>query len=94
MTTSALSPAERDYILTGLSHPTSPTRLDGRDLLSHRPVVVSYGEAPQASGSARVILAGGTEVIAGIRLEVGDVDAESGSRRGKEDWRCRVEVDV
>lgn len=93
MTTPILSPAEQDYILQGLSHPTTPTRLDGRPLLSHRPIVVSYGEAPQASGSSRVTLGGGTEVIAGIRLEVGD-DVAGGGEKGKEGWRGRVEVDV
>jgi hypothetical protein len=42
-------------------------------------------------------LAGGTEVIAGVRLEVGDVspgEVEGLARRGKEEWRTRVEVDV
>jgi exosome complex component RRP42 len=84
--TTSLSPSERSYILTGLSHPAAPTRLDGRGLLESRPIVVSYGDAPQASGSARVGISG-TEVIAGIRLEVEDVDSEEG-------WRTRIEVDV
>lgn len=79
-----LSPSERSYIVTGLAHPTSPTRLDGRQLHQSRAISISYGDAPQASGSARVVL-GGTEVLAGIRVEVGDEG---------EDWRCRVEVDV
>jgi exosome complex component RRP42 len=83
MTTSQ-SPSERSYILTGLAHPTQPTRLDGRELRQSRPISISYGDAPQASGSARVVL-GGTEVLAGIRLEVGE-EGENG--------RCRVEVDV
>ncbi|GFZ47176.1 hypothetical protein JCM24511_04919 [Saitozyma sp. JCM 24511] len=85
---SPLSPSERSYILTGLSHPTSPTRLDGRPLLASRPISVSYGDAPQASGSARVIL-GDTEVLAGVRLEVADVDPSD-----PDAWRTRVEVDV
>lgn len=80
----AVSPSERSYILTGLSHPTQPTRLDGRGLKQSRPISISYGDAPQASGSARVIL-GGTEVLAGIRLEVSEP---------RESSRCRVEVDV
>jgi hypothetical protein len=41
-----------------------------------------------------VIVAGGTEVIAGIRLEVGDVDPGMGKGKGKEGWRGKVEVDV
>ena len=89
----SLSPSERSYVITGLTHPTSPTRLDGRSLLAPRPISISYGAAPQANGSARVIIGGGTEAIAGIRLEVADVDP--GARgKGKEGWRGRVEVDV
>ncbi|ORY24193.1 ribosomal protein S5 domain 2-type protein [Naematelia encephala] len=85
----SLSPAERSYIISGLSHKSTPTRLDGRSLLEPRPIEVSYGDAPHASGSARVTIEGGTEVIAGVRLEVGDVDATSSGA-----WRCQVEVDV
>lgn len=90
MALSVLSPAERDYIITGLSQPT-PSRLDGRSLLTPRPISVSYAEAPQASGSARLVI-GGTEVIAGVRLEVGD--SNPSSPKGKEGWRGKVEVDV
>ena len=85
---SAISPSERTYIISGLSHPTSPTRLDGRPLLSSRPIEVSYGDAPQANGSARVVLGGGTEVLGGVQLEVEDVGPSS---RG---WRTKVEVDL
>ena len=90
---SSLSPSEKSYIITGLTHPTQPTRLDGRSLLSPRPLSISYGDAPQANGSATVIIDGGTEVIAGIRLEVMDVDPRV-KGKGKEGWRGRVEVDV
>lgn len=90
MSLTVLSPAERDYIVTGLSQPT-PSRLDGRQLLEPRPITVSYAEAPQASGSARVVI-GGTEVVAGVRLEVGDSDPSAS--KGKEGWRGKVEVDV
>ena len=92
-----LSPAERSYIISGLSSST-PTRLDGRSLLTPRSISISYGDAPQASGSARVCVEGGTEVIAGIRLEVGDAEPVEGKGKGKatgkEGWRTRVEVDV
>lgn len=90
---SVISPSERSYIITGLSDPAHPTRLDGRSLLSPLPIQISYGDAPQASGSARVVLGEGTEVIAGIRLEVVDVDP-SYKGKGKEGWRATVEVDV
>jgi hypothetical protein len=90
MAISVLSPAERDFVVTGLAQ-TPPCRLDGRDLLTPRPISISYAEAPQASGSSRVLI-GGTQVVAGIRLEVGDVDPSA--PKGKEGWRGKVEVDV
>jgi exosome complex component RRP42 len=89
----SISPSERSYIITGLLHSTKPTRIDSRSLLQPRNISISYGDAPQANGSARVVIAGGTEVIAGIRLEVGDISAE-GKGKGKEGWRGVVEVDV
>jgi exosome complex component RRP42 len=90
----SISPSERSYIISGLLHPTSPTRIDSRSLLQPRPISISYGDAPQANGSARVTVDGGTEVIAGIRLEVGDVYEVEGKGKGKEGWRGTVEVDV
>jgi len=90
--TYSLSPSERSYIITGLTHPTIPTRSDGRSLLAHRPFAISYGDAPQASGSSRVVLDNGTEVVAGIRLEVEDVLSAKGKGRGG--WRTKVSVDV
>ena len=90
MAISVLSPAERDFVVTGLAQ-IPPSRLDGRDLLTPRPISISYAEAPQASGSSRVLI-GGTQVVAGIRLEVGDVDPSA--PKGKEGWRGKVEVDV
>jgi hypothetical protein len=90
MAISVLSPAERDFVITGLAQ-SPPSRLDGRDLLTPRPISISYAEAPQASGSSRVLI-GGTQVVAGIRLEVGDVDPSA--PKGREGWRGKVEVDV
>lgn len=95
-----LSPAEQSYILTGLAHPTLPVRNDGRpQLTSFRPVQISQGDAPQANGSARVVLdaregkRGGTEVVVGIKLEVVDCDQEQ-DVKGREAWRATVDVDV
>ncbi|WRT69238.1 uncharacterized protein IL334_006222 [Kwoniella shivajii] len=93
--TPTLSPSETNYIITSLSHPSNPTRLDARSLIDSRPIEISYGVFPHANGSARVKV-GGTEIIAGIKLEV--VDSESTSnekeKKGLESWRCKVEVDV
>ena len=47
------------------------TRLDGRKLNDYRkPIQIDYGVVMTANGSARVKI-GDTEVIAGIKLEVG-----------------------
>ncbi|WVF65392.1 hypothetical protein IAT40_000119 [Kwoniella sp. CBS 6097] len=89
--TVTLSPSETNYIITSLSHPSSPTRSDSRSPLASRPIEISYGVFPHANGSARVNV-GGTEVIAGIKLEV--VDVKGKEKKGDEGWRSRVEVDV
>ena len=98
MATVILSPAELAYILAGLRHADQPTRLDGRPLVSssarsaYRSIQISRGDAPQSNGSARVVL-GGTEVIAGIKLEVVD-SLRKDEVPGKEGWRAVVEVDM
>ncbi|WVQ93065.1 hypothetical protein IAU59_000129 [Kwoniella sp. CBS 9459] len=89
--TVTLSPSETNYIITSLSHVSSPTRSDSRSPLASRPIEISYGVFPHANGSARVNV-GGTEVIAGIKLEV--VDVKGKEKHGDEGWRSRVEVDV
>lgn len=45
-------------------------RFDGRGLLDHRPIEVSYDVSNKAEGSARVKI-GKTEVIVGIKLQLG-----------------------
>ncbi|WVQ63736.1 uncharacterized protein L199_001889 [Kwoniella botswanensis] len=82
-----LSPSEVSYIQTSLSDPTQPTRSDSRSLLDTRPIEVSYGVFPHANGSSRIKI-GGTEVVAGIKLEVVD---SSESSKG---WTGKVEVDI
>lgn len=69
-TTPSLSPAELSYIVDGLRGAPA-TRSDGRGLLEPRDIGVEYGVAPAANGSARVRI-GGTEVVAGVKLEVGE----------------------
>ncbi|MEA3429984.1 MAG: exosome complex protein Rrp42 [Nanoarchaeota archaeon] len=59
---------EKNYFLKLLSQ---GTRFDGRKLEEFRgPITVEYGAAGNAEGSARVKI-GGTEVLAGIKLEIG-----------------------
>ncbi|ODO09484.1 hypothetical protein I350_03084 [Cryptococcus amylolentus CBS 6273] len=87
----SLSPAESSYISTSLAHPEEPTRNDGRALFASRPIQVSYNVFPHANGSARITL-GGTEVVAGVRLEV--VDATGEQMKGQEVWRTKATVDI
>ncbi|CAK9781857.1 ribosomal protein S5 domain 2-like protein [Cutaneotrichosporon oleaginosum] len=86
----SLSPAEKDYIVSGLlSDP--PLRADGRALLSPRPIHTEYGVMPAANGSARVRV-GGTEAVAGVKLDVTEVPKGSYDAGGE--WRAKVEVDI
>ncbi|TYJ52053.1 hypothetical protein B9479_007354 [Cryptococcus floricola] len=87
----SLSPAESSYIAASLAHPSEPTRNDGRPLFASRPIQVSYNVFPHANGSARITL-GGTEVVAGVRLEV--VDATGEQIKGQEVWKTKVTVDI
>ncbi|WVW79537.1 hypothetical protein I302_101506 [Kwoniella bestiolae CBS 10118] len=82
-----LSPSETSYIISSLSDPVQPTRSDSRTLLDSRSIDVSYGIFPHANGSSRVSI-GGTEVVAGIKLEVVD------SLEQQKGWRGKVEVDI
>ncbi len=64
-----MSNIERDYYLQLLS---KGFRLDERKFEEYRPITVEYSiSAKSAEGSARVRI-GGTEVVAGIKLEVGE----------------------
>ncbi|WVQ73657.1 hypothetical protein IAR50_003237 [Cryptococcus sp. DSM 104548] len=87
----SLSPAESSYIATSLAHPSEPIRNDGRGLFASRPIQVSYNVFPHANGSA-CIKVGGTEVVAGVRLEV--VDVVGTQVKGQEVWKTKVTVDV
>lgn len=50
---------------------SSGKRLDGRGLTEYRPIKVDMGIIERAEGSARVLL-GKTEVIAGVKVELGE----------------------
>lgn len=49
----------------------SGKRLDGRGLTEYRPIKIEKGIIDRAEGSARVLL-GKTEVIAGVKIEIGE----------------------
>ena len=51
-------------------------RYDGRKPLEYRPITVEYNISASAEGSARVRI-GGTEVIAGVKLETGKPYADT-----------------
>lgn len=99
--TSILSAAESSFILDALVLPT-PVRADGRPLGAFRAFSLATAVAPQANGSARVLLGGGagggpgTEVVTAVRLEVGPAAAPGGgdgasSVGARPDVVCSVE---
>lgn len=51
-------------------------RFDGRGLLDHRAIDISFGVSNKAEGSARVKI-GKTEVAVGVKMEVGEPYADS-----------------
>lgn len=93
--TTVLSQSESSFITSSLLLP-EPIRTDGRALLDYRPFSLSTGVAPQANGSARAQLAGGTDVVTAVRLEVlerpqGLGKEEGSSVGGRVDVVCNVE---
>ncbi|EPQ26201.1 uncharacterized protein PFL1_06136 [Pseudozyma flocculosa PF-1] len=68
MPTHALSRAQSDFFLSGLTADPAQ-RHDGRSLLAFRPLHVESDIAAQANGSATVNL-GGTHVVCGVKAEV------------------------
>ncbi|KAF8979053.1 Exosome complex component RRP42 [Entomortierella lignicola] len=87
---SLISPAERDYILKGIE---CNIRADGRQRSDYREVTVETGVVSQTSGSARVRIAGGTDVLVSIKAEIGpvQVDPETGDGADKGQIVCSVE---
>jgi len=62
----------KDYLEAG-------KRFDGRNLLEHRKIEIETGVSKNAEGSARVKL-GNTEVVAGVKLGVGEPYTDSEDR--------------
>jgi exosome complex component RRP42 len=85
-----ISPAERDYILKGIE---CNIRVDGRQRQDYREVTLETGVVSQASGSARVRIAGGTDVLVSVKAEIGpvQVDPETGDGADKGQVICSVE---
>ncbi|KAG0201286.1 Exosome complex component RRP42 [Mortierella sp. GBA30] len=87
---SLISPAERDYILKGIE---CNIRADGRQRPDYREVTLETGVVSQTSGSARVRIAGGTDVLVSVKAEIGpvQVDPETGDGADKGQIVCSVE---
>jgi len=71
--TTKISPSEQRYIINGIEQ---SMRNDGRSLLDYREFTVETGVQPQTNGSARVTLGQHTDVLVGIKVEVGEVDPD------------------
>ncbi len=63
------------FILGGVA---ADIRSDGRGKDDFRPFVIdSLGAFPNTNGSARVRLSGGTDIVVGVKLEVGEPAADT-----------------
>ncbi|CAG8562719.1 8164_t:CDS:2 [Scutellospora calospora] len=68
-----ISALEADYILRGID---DNLRADGRGRLDYREVVLETGLITQAHGSARCRLGEGTDVLVGVKVDIGNVDID------------------
>ena len=73
MPLSLISPSEVDFILKGVDE---NIRADGRGRLDYRQVVLETGVISQASGSARCRLGEGTDVLVGVKIEIGAIEID------------------
>ncbi|KAJ3165846.1 Exosome complex component RRP42 [Geranomyces variabilis] len=69
-----ISVSERDYITKGVDR---SVRADGRARLDFRDLNLETGMITQASGSCRVTLEGGTDVLVGVKVEVGSIEPDA-----------------
>lgn len=71
-----ISASEREFILKGISL-KSGIRTDGRERMDQRQMYMEVGLYPQASGSCRVSIDGGTDILVGVRAAVGEPTSNS-----------------
>ncbi|KAJ3018903.1 Exosome complex component RRP42 [Thoreauomyces humboldtii] len=64
----------RDYITKGVDR---AVRADGRSRLDIRESQLETGMITQASGSCRITLEGGTDVLVGVKVEVGSIEPDA-----------------
>ncbi|RHZ76486.1 hypothetical protein Glove_197g88 [Diversispora epigaea] len=73
MSSSLISPSELDYIIRGVD---DNLRADGRGRLDYREVILETGLIFQANGSARCRLSKGTDVLVGVKVEIGSIEID------------------
>ena len=71
---------KRDYITKGAD---IGIRADGRGRQDIRSIQLETGMITQASGSARIKIAGGTDVLVGVKVEVGSIDPDIDSEEAE-----------
>ena len=76
-----ISVSEKSYITLGIE---SNFRNDGRGRLDFRPATLETGLITQASGSARIRIAG-TDVLVGIKAEIGQITVDSIEEEGSDE---------
>ncbi|KAJ3277374.1 Exosome complex component RRP42 [Borealophlyctis nickersoniae] len=70
---SMISVSERDFITKGID---ASIRADGRGRQDLRDLRLETGMITQASGSCRISIDGGTDVLVGVKVEVGSVEPD------------------
>jgi exosome complex component RRP42 len=68
-----ISNSEKQYIIDGIQQ---NMRTDGRSRLDYRAFSVETGIVSQTNGSARVKLANNTDVLVGVKVEIGEPDPD------------------
>jgi exosome complex component RRP42 len=72
-TMNEISQSERRYVIEGVEQ---NMRSDGRSRLDYRTFTLEAGLVSQTNGSARVRLGQNTDVLVGVKVEVGEVDID------------------
>lgn len=85
-----ISPSEKNFIIEGIS---AGIRSDGRSAMDQRQMYLEVGLYPQASGSCKVSIGGGTAVLAGVRAAVGEPISTSNDPSSLAD-KGRVNVSI
>ncbi|KAJ1915248.1 hypothetical protein H4219_004412 [Mycoemilia scoparia] len=91
MSTLLLSPVERDYITKGIE---KGIRADGRDRLDWRHLQIRQSIISQANGSARCRLGNlgfGTDILVGIKAEIGQYTQGDSNNPSSQKIVCNVE---